>query len=161
MTSRIKLSDILIVFSRGFGVSVSDLKGPSRCQPLTLYRQMAMYAARALTGRSLREIGIAFGDRDHTTILSGMGKVRRAAKHDPVFAAVMGEMIQRIQARAQTADRHVCIRMATAGDFGGMQPMYAPPPPARRAIAHFPTLPVRAQIRAHEARLRCTGHLTL
>lgn len=101
MTSRIKLSDILIVFSRGFGVTVGDLKGPSRAQPLTLYRQMAMYAARALTKRSTTQIGLAFGGRDHATVCYAIREITHAARTDPVFAAVMGEMIARVGERSQ------------------------------------------------------------
>lgn len=59
------------------GVSVGDILSPRRFKSITLPRQVAMYLAKKLTGRSLPEIGRRFGGRDHTTIMSGVKKITR------------------------------------------------------------------------------------
>ena len=38
-------------------------------------RQVAMYLAKALTSRSLPEIGRKFGGRDHTTVMHAVRKI--------------------------------------------------------------------------------------
>ena len=53
-------------------VLISDLRG----QPLCRCRQIAMYVARAMTGRSMPVIGYYMGNRDHTTILRGARAIK-------------------------------------------------------------------------------------
>ena len=50
-------------------MKVSDLKSKNRSRSIARPRQLAMALAKELTNRSLPEIGKAFGDRDHTTVL--------------------------------------------------------------------------------------------
>lgn len=59
---------------------ISDRRTKIICQP----RQVAMYLAREMTPRSLPEIGVRFGGRDHTTVLHACRKVERliAEGHD-------------------------------------------------------------------------------
>ncbi|MGH2341095.1 helix-turn-helix domain-containing protein [Segnochrobactraceae bacterium EtOH-i3] len=52
-----------------FGVTLDDLKSPSKRQPLTRYRQAAMAVAIEMTGRPTTVVGGAFGGRDHTTVI--------------------------------------------------------------------------------------------
>ena len=73
---------ILAATAESFGVSITDLEGPSRRQPLARARQVAMYLCRELTDLSLPKIGALFGGRDHTTILHGVNTVANAIKID-------------------------------------------------------------------------------
>lgn len=57
-------------------VSVDDLVGASREQPLAAYRQTAMFMVRSNTELSLPAIGNMFGERDHSTIIHGIKKTR-------------------------------------------------------------------------------------
>lgn len=66
---------ILAATAEAFGVSIADLEGPSRRQPLARARQVAMYVCRELTDLSLPKIGKLFGGRDHTTVLHGVNTV--------------------------------------------------------------------------------------
>ncbi len=65
-----------------FGLTVLEMIGPSRKQPLALSRQIAMYLCRELTDLSLPKIGTAFGGRDHTTVLHAVEKVKRLIVSD-------------------------------------------------------------------------------
>lgn len=56
-----------------FNVSAEALRGDSRARPLTVYRQVAMAAARRL-GHSFPVIGRGF-DRDHKTVIYACRKV--------------------------------------------------------------------------------------
>lgn len=53
--------------SQRFDISVQDLTGHGRSQPISYPRQVAMYLCRELTDSSLPKIGREFGGRDHTT----------------------------------------------------------------------------------------------
>ncbi|MBI1174146.1 MAG: chromosomal replication initiator protein DnaA [Sideroxydans sp.] len=52
-----------------YRIKVVDLLSKKRTRAIARPRQIAMYLARELTQLSLPEIGGAFGDRDHTTVL--------------------------------------------------------------------------------------------
>ncbi len=68
--------------ARTYGVSESDLIGPSRKQPLARSRQIAMYLCRELTDLSLPKIGAQFGGRDHTTVIHAVEKVKSLMQSD-------------------------------------------------------------------------------
>lgn len=66
-----------------FHLARQDLQGSRRDQPLALARQIAMYLLREETNSSLMEIGHFLGDRDHSTILHGYGKIASLINSDP------------------------------------------------------------------------------
>ena len=65
-----------------YGITVADLTGPSRKQPLALSRQIAMFLCRDLTDLSLPKIGAAFGGRDHTTVIHAVEKIKKLIQSD-------------------------------------------------------------------------------
>ena len=65
-----------------YRIPLADLTGPSRKQPLTAKRQIAMYLCRDLTNLSLPKIGAAFGGRDHTTVLHAVERVKNQMQSD-------------------------------------------------------------------------------
>lgn len=58
-----------------FDVRLADLSGRSRTATIVQPRQMAMFLSRELTHASLKEIGQAFGGRDHGTVIHACKKV--------------------------------------------------------------------------------------
>ncbi len=74
--------EIIAATSESYGVSVADLVGPSRRQPLAQARQVAMYLCRELTDLSLPKIGKVFGGRDHTTVLHALDRVTNFMQSD-------------------------------------------------------------------------------
>ena len=73
---------ILSATAAAFDVTIAELEGPSRRQPLARARQVAMYLCRQLTDLSLPRIGTLFGGRDHTTVLHGVNTVHRLIQVD-------------------------------------------------------------------------------
>ena len=65
-----------------FRLRVSDLTSKRRSRSIVRPRQIAMALARELTNRSFPEIGTAFGDRDHTTVLYACRQVEKLRKTD-------------------------------------------------------------------------------
>jgi chromosomal replication initiator protein len=58
-----------------FDVRLGDLNGRSRTQLIIQPRHIAMYLARELTNASLKDIGQAFGGRDHGTVIHACRRV--------------------------------------------------------------------------------------
>ena len=69
-----------------FDVRIADLRGRSRQRQVAIPRQIAMFLCkRLIPNLSLKEIGEAFGGKDHTTVLYSCQKVQRQADKDVVF----------------------------------------------------------------------------
>ncbi len=58
------------------GVTVADIAGDSRRQPIAYARQLAYWCAREVTALSLPELGAYFG-RHHSTVLHGVTEIER------------------------------------------------------------------------------------
>jgi hypothetical protein len=76
LPDRITVRRILQTTAAHFRISVQELVSHERRQPLARRRQVAYYAARRVTGRSLPFIARRMGGRDHTTILHGVRTVQ-------------------------------------------------------------------------------------
>jgi len=81
-----------------FGVKISDLKGTSRQTSVTRPRQVAMYLARKLCKSSFPELGLKFGGKDHTTVLSACRKVEALLDSDPQLRGMVQEIERHLMA---------------------------------------------------------------
>lgn len=71
--------------ARYYGITVRDIKSSMRNAIIVKPRQIAIYLTKALTVRSLPEIGKQFGGKDHTTILHAVRKIERLCNEDAVL----------------------------------------------------------------------------
>ncbi len=88
---------ILAATAESFGVSIVELEGPSRRQPLARARQVSMYLCRELTDLSLPKIGGLFGGRDHTTVIHGVNTVGKLMKTDPTLFDRVTALLQSLR----------------------------------------------------------------
>ena len=70
-----------------YRIKVIDLLSKKRTRVIARPRQIAMCLTRELTQLSLPEIGVAFGDRDHTTVMYACKTVEALRNSDTVFNA--------------------------------------------------------------------------
>lgn len=68
-----------------YNLKTSDLLGKRRPANIAMPRQVAMYLSRALTPQSLVEIGLAFGGRDHGTVIHACKSVENMMDQDEVI----------------------------------------------------------------------------
>jgi len=68
-TRQISIENIQKTVAEFYKIKVADLHSKKRSRNIARPRQMAMALAKELTEMSLPEIGDAFGNRDHTTVL--------------------------------------------------------------------------------------------
>jgi chromosomal replication initiator protein len=88
---------ILAATAAAFHVSIPDLEGPSRRQPLARARQVGMYLCRQLTDLSLPKIGTLFGGRDHTTVLHGINTVAERIQSDQALFDHVTALLQSLR----------------------------------------------------------------
>jgi chromosomal replication initiator protein len=95
----ITVKEIMDVTAETFGVTVEELVGPSRRRPLVAARQICMYVVREmLPDTSFPAIAREFGDRDHTTVMHAVKKIRGLMdKRLPVYEQTT-ELMRRIRA---------------------------------------------------------------
>ena len=94
---QVTLSDIMDLITGEFSISAKDLTSKSRTQAVSLPRQIGMYLARSHTDHSLEEVGRFFGNRDHTTVLYAVGKIKKRSENDRMFHDLLGGLGQRLQ----------------------------------------------------------------
>ena len=92
---RVRIEDILKMVSRHYKVPRNELLSARRSRDVVRPRQIAMFLAKALTSRSLPEIGRRFGGRDHTTVLHSVRKVEQMIKDDLELAQEI-ELLKRM-----------------------------------------------------------------
>jgi len=77
-TRETRIKDIQRAIVAHFNISFSQLLSDQKKRQFSYPRQLGMYLSRRLTDSSLKEIGNAFGKKDHSTVLYA---VRRMEKH--------------------------------------------------------------------------------
>ncbi|MEA2023278.1 MAG: chromosomal replication initiator protein DnaA [Actinomycetota bacterium] len=90
-------SRIIQVTADYTSMTIEELTGPSRTQPLARFRQIAMYLCREHTDLSLPKIGAQFGGRDHTTVIHAVERVKTLMRTDmEVFDQVsdLGQLLR-------------------------------------------------------------------
>ena len=92
----VMIADVMRVVSDHFHVTIDQLKSKRRTQDLALARQVAMHIAREKIGASLNQIGRAFGNRDHTTVLHACQKIKKLIAADPHFRGVIKDLMERL-----------------------------------------------------------------
>ncbi len=89
----VTIADVMRLVAERSHVTVDQLKSKKRTQDLALARQVAMYLARERVGASLNQIGQAFGNRDHTTVLHACQKIHHVCSHDPQFRGFVKDLL--------------------------------------------------------------------
>ena len=68
------------VVSKYFSIEKKDLAGNKRSNDVAFPRQIAMYLCREVANMSFPQIGIDFGNRDHSTVMHAYKKIEREIK---------------------------------------------------------------------------------
>jgi hypothetical protein len=117
--------EVQTVIGAAAGITLADIKSECRKRVYAGPRQVAMYLAREMCGRSYPVIGRAFGDRDHTTVLFAHRKVGRLVRDYPEVGAAL--QVYRARIVEAIASRPV------------IEPTEPPPPPAGQPSLRWAT----------------------
>ena len=75
-----------------FKLSLEELRSSSRKKKIVQARQSAMYLTRKFLKKSLNDISLAFGKKDHTTVLNSIKKVEKLKLEDPDFKRLLEDL---------------------------------------------------------------------
>jgi len=81
-SKQVSIENIQKTVADFYRIKVVDLLSKKRTRLIARPRQVAMCLARELTQLSLPEIGAAFGDRDHTTVMYACKTIDNLRTHD-------------------------------------------------------------------------------
>jgi chromosomal replication initiator protein len=98
---RLDISTIQEAVAREWGVSAEGLCSKARTQTLTIPRQIAMLLTRELLGTQLVEIGVAFGGRDHSTVIHSLEKANERIGADTTVERRVSRLRASLSALAQ------------------------------------------------------------
>jgi chromosomal replication initiator protein len=94
----LKPETILAVVSDFYGLSVEDVRGSKRLRPLVHARHVAMYLIRDLLDNySYPMIARIFDGRNHTTVISGVEKIREQLAVNSELLAQINQLKRRLQ----------------------------------------------------------------
>ena len=68
------------IVANEYNVSIKDLKSKRKNSSIVIPRQIAMYLIRKMLDTPYTKIGIIFGGKDHSTVMSGVEKVEKELK---------------------------------------------------------------------------------
>ena len=97
----VRVETIQRVVALKYNVDVKDLKGEKKNASIVMPRQVAMYLACVMTDMSSTDIGRAFGNRDHSTVLHARKKIEAKVSDDPFFL----ELVNKLQSDIRAAER--------------------------------------------------------
>ena len=92
----IALSKITQAVAKLFGQKTTDLRSSSRKQSVVRARSLAMLLARKLTSKSLHQIGLYFGGRDHSTVLHAIRKTESLVDQDNELHQAMLDVTEKL-----------------------------------------------------------------
>lgn len=90
--------DIIEETAKYYNVPVSEVKGKSRTQNITLARHVSMYLIRRLTNFTQQDIGDIF-NRDHTTVIASLNKVETLLSQSPDFNRMLKDITSNVNSR--------------------------------------------------------------
>ena len=91
-TRAITAETIMQTVSNYYGITTADLISSTRRREITVPRQIAIYLTREMTTMSLPQIGQAFGNRDHSTILHSCNTVAANIKSSSSMSSVVNDI---------------------------------------------------------------------
>lgn len=76
-----------------YRLTVEELKAKNNSRNVAVPRQIAMYLCKRLTSHSFPEIGKAFGNKHHTTVMHSVDKIDTLTRDDRDFHKSVSELI--------------------------------------------------------------------
>ena len=92
----ITIGEIQRVVAQHYSLTVSQLISRSNSPRIVVPRQIAMYLCKELTQASLPQIGRAFGNRHHTTVLHAVRKISRLIGNDPLLHSTVNKLTDKL-----------------------------------------------------------------
>lgn len=89
---------IITVVADYYNVTASQITGPSRQGTIAMARHISMYLIRQMLDTPYTKIGMIFGGKDHSTVMSGVEKVDKELKTNSALSTAIGEIKSQLKA---------------------------------------------------------------
>lgn len=73
----VECDQVIKIFYKYYPFKLEELRSKNRNKDLSFARQMAMFLMKKVTEKSLRDIGLFLGGRDHSTVMHAINKIER------------------------------------------------------------------------------------
>lgn len=95
---RLKIEPAMVKLHVGdlYGVTPQEIDSQTRTKRCAMARHVAIYVLYELSGETLVDIGRAFGNRDHSTVLHAVNKITRETLKDKVLEAQVDRLKRRV-----------------------------------------------------------------
>ena len=80
---KVNLQTIQKLTASYFNISLNDLLSNKKERQFSYPRQVAIFLSRDLTGLTMKEIGNAFGKKDHSTVVYGLKHIEKEKNNNP------------------------------------------------------------------------------
>ncbi|MEZ4647217.1 MAG: chromosomal replication initiator protein DnaA [Candidatus Eisenbacteria bacterium] len=97
----IDVMDVQKYVAQAYGVPPESLRGKRRTNTVAHARQVAVYLTKELTDLTVVEIGRRFGNRDHSTVLHAVKKVRQLMVEEPEVRVRIEQMKHELESLSQ------------------------------------------------------------
>lgn len=84
------------VVAEYYNITVEDLKSKKRVSTIAFPRHIAIYLCRQLTDESFPRIGMEFGARDHSTVMSSCDKIANELKTNKQLEQIIEEIKKKL-----------------------------------------------------------------
>lgn len=81
-SSFLDVTHIQGITAKYFNISISDLLSDKRGRSFSYPRQVAIYLSKKLTALSFKEIGHAFGNKHHSTVIYAQNRIQKAKREN-------------------------------------------------------------------------------
>ena len=96
---------IIEAVAKAFNLATSDLKSKKRDKETTLARHLAMYLIREETNRSLAQIGLELGGKDHATVSHAYEKIASSIESSPYLRRLIHDIRQEIHSNPKNQNQ--------------------------------------------------------
>lgn len=79
-----------------YHITNSQITSSARGQTVAIPRQIAMFLCRKHLNSSFESIGLEFGNRDHSTVMSSCSKIEKLVEIDPLYKSAVTEIEGRL-----------------------------------------------------------------
>jgi len=96
--ANITIDDIVKLISKELNIKLSDVKSKKRTKDVVNARRISIYLTRNLTTKSMPQIAVYFGMKDHTAVSHAMKKINELVDNDENFKVLLEEFSNKISA---------------------------------------------------------------
>ncbi len=93
----VTIEKILTEVSRTYGTSVENIRSDKRNANISKARQASMYIVREVTGLSMEQIGVEFGNKHHSTVIYNIREAEKDMNSNPTIKATIQDIINNVR----------------------------------------------------------------